>query len=103
VFPSKKSILKGESAEFVCLSNQEVQWDWNGQSLPQTAIEKRANNNSLMNILLINKARLNDAGTYSCSLYDQRELVFRYQVILEVNGNVLTIASIAICVLCVNC
>ncbi len=86
IFPVNTTVSVGASAVFLCLSNQDVIWEFNDGILPiNVKTEKRATE-YISNWLSIPEVQQFNEGTYTCSAYYRSTLIFEDKAYLNIKS-----------------
>lgn len=62
--PSHAIVLVGDTVIFTCLSNESVSWEYNGQKIPENAVETKRD--TMKKMLVIKNVQIHNSGTYTC-------------------------------------
>jgi len=75
VEPALARVKKGSNASFLCMSHEEVIWEFSSGSLPANSITKNGYKKNSYSLIIYNVTPQN-VGTYSCLGKDNRDVHF---------------------------
>lgn len=89
VKPQQLETIIGFKSEFVCVSNNPVQWLFENKALPDNAVTSRIPRTDKY-VLEIYDVQLSNAGTYSCYSEVNNEIIFSEGVLHVIGKNIET-------------
>jgi len=86
VVPSEQTVNVLETTCFMCITNSEVRWNYEGGKLPINAVAEIENDHSLKHKLTLYNTVLDNAGTYTCQGIGKERFIFEDKGILRVKS-----------------